>query len=90
MRLAKNDGNSSMGSFLSHYVKGWLLSTAFEDIDAVGLLLSGALSVFCVVYYLCSCICIGAMAFLLKCSVTAGVHCWYLVRLYGSSPPTSA
>jgi len=41
MRLAKKDGNSSMGSFLSHYVKDWLLSTAFEDTEAVGLHLSG-------------------------------------------------
>lgn len=47
MRLAKSDGNSFMASFLCRCVKDWLLSTAYEDTDAVSLRLSGALNVFC-------------------------------------------
>jgi len=46
MRSAKNDGNSSMDSFLPHFVKDWLLSMEYEESDAVCLCLSGALNVF--------------------------------------------
>ena len=45
MKSVKRDGNSSMDSFLSHCVKDWLLSMAYEYIDAVSLPLTGAVNV---------------------------------------------